>query len=385
MKMNSMIINDLQNHEKMIQYFIDLNISFNRHHLHRYIKFLSSRPHRHIDDYAKGSERHHILPISLFPDHAADLHNLIRLTVREHFLAHLMLAFAVGGGQWIAVNMFCKVNNPFQRRHLLRMSSRIYEKIRIENGKAVSAKIKKSRHAESAEQKQQRIDKWRALHEGKSEEERAASWRKRHETIRRKKLEDPSYMRNQKPRDKQCSICNVWFSHLHNCKGPKLVKQKPPKRQKPERAPKRSEFIGPLPKRVKKTDLFVGPPCPSKTSLFKCPHCDRSFRKSESRDKHLARRVCGTNALTEEQRAKEIIEKRRLTMEAKSPEEKAEYADKIRRKIKDYRSNMSEEEKMQNSENLRKSCLNYYNSDRYDPEIRGEQVRKGLNGENSKD
>ena len=72
-------------------------------------------------------------------------------------------------------------------------------------------------------------------------------------------------------------------------------------------------------------------------------------------------------------------------MEAKSPEEKAEYAEKIRRKIKDYRSNMSEEEKMQNSENLRKSCLNYYNSDRYDPEIRGEQVRKGLNGENSKD
>lgn len=64
------------------------------------------------------AERHHVIPRSLGGgDEAA---NLVWLTAREHFVAHLLLANMHGGAQWYAVMMFAAGENR-------KVSSRLYD------------------------------------------------------------------------------------------------------------------------------------------------------------------------------------------------------------------------------------------------------------------
>jgi hypothetical protein len=51
-----------------------------------------------VEDYV---ERHHVVPKSL--GGTDDKSNLVSLTAREHFLAHMLLARIHGGSQWLAV------------------------------------------------------------------------------------------------------------------------------------------------------------------------------------------------------------------------------------------------------------------------------------------
>jgi hypothetical protein len=63
-----------------------------QHHYNRYQRFIDSLRGQSVDGYA---EAHHIVPRSLGGSDDAD--NLIRLTARQHFIAHWMLARAIGG------------------------------------------------------------------------------------------------------------------------------------------------------------------------------------------------------------------------------------------------------------------------------------------------
>ena len=46
-------------------------------------------------------EKHHVIPKSLGGTN--DKSNLVKLTAREHFIAHWLLAKIYGGNQWVAV------------------------------------------------------------------------------------------------------------------------------------------------------------------------------------------------------------------------------------------------------------------------------------------
>lgn len=50
-------------------------------------------------------EKHHILPVSLFGDYKKNKKNLIKLTGRQHFIAHFILAKMYGGGMLYAFNI----------------------------------------------------------------------------------------------------------------------------------------------------------------------------------------------------------------------------------------------------------------------------------------
>jgi hypothetical protein len=54
----------------------------------RYINFIKSRPQNRALGYA---ERHHILPRSLYPEFETDPTNIVVLTAKEHYIAHLLL------------------------------------------------------------------------------------------------------------------------------------------------------------------------------------------------------------------------------------------------------------------------------------------------------
>lgn len=63
-----------------------------QHHYNRYTRFIGSLRGQSVDGYA---EVHHIVPRSLGGSDDAD--NLIRLTARQHYVAHWILARALGG------------------------------------------------------------------------------------------------------------------------------------------------------------------------------------------------------------------------------------------------------------------------------------------------
>lgn len=55
---------------------------------------------RNIEGYV---EKHHIIPKSL--GGSDDKENLVKLSAREHFIAHLLLAKIYGGGMWLAIKL----------------------------------------------------------------------------------------------------------------------------------------------------------------------------------------------------------------------------------------------------------------------------------------
>ena len=61
----------------------------NQKHLERYVKFINSRPERDLIRNGSKYNVHHIIPRSL--SGTDDKSNLIKLTHREHFIAHMIL------------------------------------------------------------------------------------------------------------------------------------------------------------------------------------------------------------------------------------------------------------------------------------------------------
>lgn len=76
-------------------------------------------------------EKHHILPKSLGGSN--DPNNLVILTTKEHYIAHLLLAKIYGGKMWIALNVMLK-----GQKH---KNSKIYSTIRKNHSKNISGKL----------------------------------------------------------------------------------------------------------------------------------------------------------------------------------------------------------------------------------------------------
>jgi len=85
-------------------------------HFDRYIKFILSRPHRGLKR-EKGYHIHHILPRCL--KGTDEISNLIKLTYREHYLAHCLLALA-----FTSVKKLGKAINCFKKSA---KNSRVYQ------------------------------------------------------------------------------------------------------------------------------------------------------------------------------------------------------------------------------------------------------------------
>lgn len=75
------------------------------------------------------TEKHHIVPKSLGGSDFSD--NLVRLTAREHYIAHLLLAHIYGGMQWCPVMMF-------KNKGAVK-SSRMYEMARKQSNLALKS------------------------------------------------------------------------------------------------------------------------------------------------------------------------------------------------------------------------------------------------------
>jgi len=87
-----------------------------KRHLVRYVNYINSRPERELKQ--KGFHTHHIYPKSIarkneIPDFDGDW-NLIELTYREHFIAHLILSYVYPGKMSQAFHRMTHDKNNYQ-------------------------------------------------------------------------------------------------------------------------------------------------------------------------------------------------------------------------------------------------------------------------------
>lgn len=91
-------------------------------HLNRYVKFINSRPVRKLRQ--RGFHTHHIYPKSMAKKNAIDDYNgdwnLIELTPREHFIAHMILFYCGYTEMTYAFRRMCSKN---------KISGAMYEKL----------------------------------------------------------------------------------------------------------------------------------------------------------------------------------------------------------------------------------------------------------------
>lgn len=93
------------------------------HQLNRYLKFIDSCKNQVVDGYF---EKHHIVPRCLGGSN--DSSNLVKMTPRQHFIAHLILSKMFEGAN--RSKMHFAVWNMVNRDNGVRTNSRTYEKLR---------------------------------------------------------------------------------------------------------------------------------------------------------------------------------------------------------------------------------------------------------------
>lgn len=117
-------------------------------HFSRYMRFLDTRPLRDLQK-EKGFEIHHRIPKSLGGSNSTD--NLIKLTTREHFIAHLILWKCYGGMLAYAFH-YMTISKKYEekltaRQYEMLVSNRGEQMSRINKGRVRSEEFKKNQRA----------------------------------------------------------------------------------------------------------------------------------------------------------------------------------------------------------------------------------------------
>ena len=111
-------------------------INGNQHYIKRYCKFINTR--QQIKGY---TESHHILPVSLFPEFAEVKENIINLSAREHYIAHLLLHKAFPKNNKMLWAIWCMCNgweNNFQQRNI---SSKAFDRLKTSFSNMMSKRM----------------------------------------------------------------------------------------------------------------------------------------------------------------------------------------------------------------------------------------------------
>lgn len=109
-------------------------IIVNMNHQKVYNELISKAKFRELNTY---TEKHHILPKCMGGNN--DIDNLVNLTAREHFIAHLLLVHIYPNNQKLKIALWAMTNgwtSKFNNRNHL-ISSRMYEFAKVEAVKAI--------------------------------------------------------------------------------------------------------------------------------------------------------------------------------------------------------------------------------------------------------
>lgn len=117
----------------IIQVLGQRSIDGSAHLLNRYVKFIQHCSKTAFEGY---TENHHIIPRSFTNDNRSG--NLIKLSARHHYIAHLLLAKATNNPKMIKAlhKMIYSVTGDVQRTY--KITSRVYKYLRESHSKVVS-------------------------------------------------------------------------------------------------------------------------------------------------------------------------------------------------------------------------------------------------------
>ena len=104
-------------------------------HLDRYIRFIDSRPIRLKKSKDLYLENHHKVPKALGGTNKKE--NMILLTAREHYIAHMMLYKAFGEKMLSAFYLMTNIRSKTQK-----ITARMYEKLKKEFGQRLGLQNK---------------------------------------------------------------------------------------------------------------------------------------------------------------------------------------------------------------------------------------------------
>lgn len=151
----------------------------NLHYLNKYENFIKTRSLRPKPN--KGN-KHHILPRCIFPALKNEEENIIVLTDREHFIAHLLLTrifYNKNKGLLFAFNL---MNGTLNSKYI---SSRLYEKEK----QLVKLELRNRARNRTDIEKKKISEKWRKTWEEKPEEEKILRNKRHSETLQSKPKE----------------------------------------------------------------------------------------------------------------------------------------------------------------------------------------------------
>lgn len=139
--------------------------NINVRYITRYIKFIKSR--KLSDKMSEYVEKHHILPKSLYPAYEHDPANLICLTAKEHYIAHLLLykSFPHSNSMLRAFWGMCNgwQNTVSQCRIIPNYSSSTYERLKKQVSTEMSNRMSTNNPYTSQENKNKIIEKYGGL------------------------------------------------------------------------------------------------------------------------------------------------------------------------------------------------------------------------------
>jgi len=144
-----------------------------------YYKITSNAAQRITEGY---TELHHIIPQSMGGSN--DKENLVELTAREHFICHWLLIKMTEGedrSKMLYALNGMKAENKYQQRYHTKITSRVYEKYRIEHAENHSKRMKgRTAWNKGIPQSEEHKEKNRqaALKRGPKSEETKEKWRK---------------------------------------------------------------------------------------------------------------------------------------------------------------------------------------------------------------
>lgn len=127
--------------ENFKEIILNSNYKINLEFLEEYFIFLSNKVNPFLE---KPFEKHHILPSALFPEYDKIKINLIKLTPKDHFIAHYLLAKAIKEKQSIfAFNQMKRVLKKYGKDYKdLEYLSNLYQEFREELSKLLSELVK---------------------------------------------------------------------------------------------------------------------------------------------------------------------------------------------------------------------------------------------------
>lgn len=172
-----------------------------------YHRFIESKRYREFnvnENREQGFDLHHILPKSIGGSNKKS--NLVKLTYREHYMAHRMLAKMYKGAKKIKMSFALYSLRHFRNRHrqATGLTARQYEYCRNQYLEMTKTKNWKSWRKEAtkkswtperrARQSEHMKKKWKT---GAQDYLRSEEYRKRQSVNRKKLWKDPSYRKFQ--------------------------------------------------------------------------------------------------------------------------------------------------------------------------------------------